>query len=136
LGGSDIDWGWGSWCPLENQGAASFAQKGRNPGNQVWGYPAFPQDSGESFVVDVVETCFYVQKQGGDLEAGPLQGSDVVGQGEARVIGAEPRERTALVGVQQSSESAAASRRAAIILSRIFEIVRIRTIILKEEGDS
>jgi len=24
LGGSDIDWGWGSWRPLEDQGAASF----------------------------------------------------------------------------------------------------------------
>jgi len=24
LGGSDVDWGWGPWCPLENQGAASF----------------------------------------------------------------------------------------------------------------
>ena len=70
LGGSDIDWGWGSWRPLENQGAASLAQKGRNPGNQIWGYPAFPQDSGQSFVVDVVEPCFYIQEQGGDLEAG------------------------------------------------------------------
>jgi len=69
------------------------------------GYPAFPQDSGQSGVVDVVEPCLYVQEQGGDLETGPLEGLDVVGEGEARIVGAEPRERTALVGVQQPSET-------------------------------
>jgi len=104
LGGSDVDWGWGPWCPLENQGAASFPQKGRNPGDQVGGYPAFPPEAGQSFVVDVVEPRFYIQQQGGDLESESLQGSDVVGQGEACVVGTKPRERTALVGVQQPLE--------------------------------
>jgi len=57
-----------------------------------------------SLVVDVVKPRFYIQKQGGDLETGPLQGSNVVGEGKACVVGAEPMERTALVGVQQPSE--------------------------------
>jgi len=62
-------------------------------------------DSGQSIVIDVVTTRLYIQKQGGDLETGPLQGFDVVGESEARVVGAEPRELTALVGVQQPSEA-------------------------------
>jgi len=24
LGGTDVDWGWGPWRPLENQGSASL----------------------------------------------------------------------------------------------------------------
>ena len=68
------------------------------------GYPAFPQDPGQSVVVHVVQPCFYIQKQGGDLEPGPVQGFNVIGEGEARIVGNEPRERTALVGVQQPSE--------------------------------
>jgi len=90
---------------LEDEGAAWFTQERRKPGNQVGGYPAFPKDPGQCCVVDVVESCFNVQKLEGNLETGLLQGSDVVGEGEARVLGAEPRERTALVGVQQPSES-------------------------------
>jgi len=35
---------------------------------------------------------------------GPLEGPDVVGEGEASVVGAKSREQAALVGVQQSSE--------------------------------
>jgi len=89
---------------LEDQGAASLTQKGLYPGSQVGGYPTFPKDSGQGTVIAIVATCFYIQKQGGDLKTGPLQGFDVVGEGEARVVGAEARERTALVGVQQPPE--------------------------------
>ena len=63
-------------------------------------YPAFSKDSGQTVVVYVIEPCLYIQKQGGDLETGLLQGFDVIGKGEARIVGTKSRERTALVGVQ------------------------------------
>jgi len=86
---------------LENKGAAPFAEERRHPGDKVRRDPAFPQDAGQSVVLDVVEPRLDVQEQGGDLKAWPLKGFDVVGEGEAGVIGTEPWERAALVGVQQ-----------------------------------
>jgi len=56
------------------------------------GVSRLPSGFGPKFCFDIVEPCFYVQEQGGDLEAGSLQSSDVVGQGEARVVGAKTRE--------------------------------------------
>ena len=48
FGGADIDGDKGPWGPLEDKGAASFAEEGRNSGDQIGGYPAFPQDAGKS----------------------------------------------------------------------------------------
>ena len=68
-----MHWGWGAWGPLKDYGAAPFSKEGRDPGNERSGNPAFPQDAGKSGVVDVVEPCFDVQKQGRDFEAGPFR---------------------------------------------------------------
>ena len=67
------------------------------------GNPAFPEDTGQSWVVDVVESCFDVEKEEGHLQARSLQGSHVVHEGEAGIIGAQPREGAAVVGVNQTS---------------------------------
>jgi len=101
LGGSNLDGGRGPRGPLKDESAAPFAKEGRNPGDEVWRDPAFPQDSGQSVVIDVVKSRLDVQEQGGDLKAWPLKGLDVVGEGEARIIGTDSWERAALVGVQQ-----------------------------------
>jgi len=45
------------------------------------GNPALPQYAGKSGVVDVVEPCSDVQKQGRDREAGPLKGFHIVEKG-------------------------------------------------------
>jgi len=50
--------------------------------------------------VDVVEVCFDVEEDGGDLEFGPLEGPDFMRQGEAGVRGAKAGEGAALVGVE------------------------------------
>ena len=63
------------------------------------GNPAFPEDTYQSWVVDVVESCFDVEKEGEHLQARSLQGSHVVHEGEAGIIGAQPREGAAVVGV-------------------------------------
>ena len=86
---------------MKDEGAASLAEERRNSGDQGGGDPAFPQDAGECVVVDVIEPCLDVQKRGGDLQAWPLQSPNVIGEGEARIVGTKPGERTALVRVQQ-----------------------------------
>ena len=101
MGGSNVDRGRGPRGPLEDEGAAPFAEEGRNPGDKVWRDPAFPQDAGQGVVIDVVKSRLDVQKLGGDLKAWPLKGFDLIGEGEACIVGAEPWKRAALVGVQQ-----------------------------------
>jgi len=66
------------------------------------GDTAFPQDSGQSWVVDVVKAWFDVQKKGGHLQARSLQGLHVIHKGEAGIVCAQPREGAALVGVNQA----------------------------------
>jgi len=102
LRAADINGGWGPWGPLKNWGAALFSQEGRDPGDQVAGDTALPQDAGKSGVVDVVEPCFDVQKQGRDLEAGSLKGFHIVEKGRDRIIGAPSGQGAALVGVQHA----------------------------------
>jgi len=58
LGGSDVDWGLDPWGSLENQGAASLTKKGRNPGNQIGGNAALPQDSGQSLLSTLSNPAF------------------------------------------------------------------------------
>ena len=66
------------------------------------GDPAFPEDAGQSCIVDVVKTRFDVQKEGGHLQARPLQGFYIFHKGEAGIVRAQPREGAALVGVNQA----------------------------------
>jgi len=54
--------------------------------------PALPQDTGQSVIIYVIKPCLDIQEQGGDLEVWPLQSFDVIGEGEARIVGAKPRE--------------------------------------------
>jgi len=93
--------GWGSWCTLEDQRATTVTLEGSDPGNQVVGDAAFPQDAGQGGVVDVVNACFDVQKKGGHLQVWPLPGFHVVHKGEAGIVGAQPGKGTELVGVNQ-----------------------------------
>jgi len=69
------------------------------------GDPAFPKDAGQSRVIDVVKACFDVQKQGGHLQARPLQGFQVVYMGKAGIVCAQPREGAALVRVDQAPQA-------------------------------
>jgi len=48
LGGAYSDGSRGPWGPLEDKGAAPFPEEGRNPGDQIGGYLAFPKDAGKS----------------------------------------------------------------------------------------
>ena len=50
--------------------------------------------------VDVVEACFDVEEEGGDLEFGPLESADPMHQGEAGVRGAKAREGAVFFGVE------------------------------------
>jgi len=67
--GPDIDGGRGPWGPLEDNGTAPLTKRGPDPGDQIWGYPAFPQHAGQSIVGDLVKSSSDVQEQRGDLEA-------------------------------------------------------------------
>jgi len=102
LRGPNVEGGWGAWCALENQRAARFSSKGSNPGNQVVGDTGFPQDAGQSWVVDVVKACLDVPKEDGHLQAWSLQGFHVIHEGEAGIVHARPREGAALAGVNQA----------------------------------
>jgi len=53
--------------------------------------------------IDVVEASLDVQKEGGDLQSGSLEGFYFVSEGEAGVGGAESREGAALVRVEEAS---------------------------------
>jgi len=75
-------------------------RKDETPGDQVWWDPAFPQDSGQCVVIEVIKASLDVQEQRGHLEVWPLLGFDVIREGEVGVVGGKPRERTALVWVQ------------------------------------
>jgi len=66
------------------------------------GDPAFHEDAGQSWVVDVVKAYFNVQKEGGHLQALPLQGFHVVHKSEAGIVCAQPREGAALVRVNHA----------------------------------
>ena len=66
------------------------------------GDPAFPEDAGQSWVVDVVKTSFDVQKKGGHLQTRPLQGLHVIYEAEAGIIRAQPGEAATLVRVNQA----------------------------------
>jgi len=72
LRGPNLDRGWGARCPLENQFAATLTEEGSDPGDQVMGDPAFPEDAGQTWVIDVMKTGFDVQKKGGHLQARSL----------------------------------------------------------------
>jgi len=66
------------------------------------GDPAFPEDAGQGWVVEIVKTSFDVQKKGEHHQARPLQGLHVVHKCEASIICAEPMAGAALVGVNQA----------------------------------
>jgi len=102
LRGADIDGGQGAWRDLENQCAATITQKGSDSGDQVVGYPTFPEDEGQCCIVGLVKTRFDVQKEGGHLQARPLQGFNVVHKGEPGIESAQAREGAALVRVNQA----------------------------------
>jgi len=53
--------------------------------------------------IDVVEASLDVQKEGGDLQSGSLEGFYLLSEGEAGVGGAESREEAALVRVEEAS---------------------------------
>jgi len=63
LGGPNVDRGRDAWSALEEQGAAEFSQKRRDPGDQRGGDTALPDDACQCGVVDVGESSFDVQKE-------------------------------------------------------------------------
>ena len=65
------------------------------------GDPALPEDTGQSWVINIIEARFDVHKKGGHLQAWPLQGFHVVHEGEAGIVSAQPREGAILVRVNQ-----------------------------------
>jgi len=69
------------------------------------GNPPLPQDAGKSGVVDLVEPCLDVQKQGRHLEAGSLKGFHIVEVGYDRIVSAQTRQGAALVGIQHALRS-------------------------------
>ena len=82
----NIDGGWGAQCTLENKSAATLTCDGSDTGDQGMGDPAFPEDEGQSWVIDVIKASFDVQKKGGHLQAQSLQGFHVVYKGEAGIV--------------------------------------------------
>ena len=102
LRGPNLDRGWGARCALENQCAATLTEEGSDPGDQVMGDPAFPEDAGQTWVIDVMKTGFDVQKKGGHLQARSLYGLYVIQEDEAGIICAQPREGAALGSVNQA----------------------------------
>jgi len=72
---------------LYDQGTGPFQEKGGHPvdngGGNVGGQEPGSEDGG----VDVVEGGFDVEKEGGGLEPGSLEGFDFVGEGETGVGG-------------------------------------------------
>jgi len=65
LRGPKVDRGWGARCALETQCPATLTQDAGDPGDQVMGDPAFPEDAGRRVGVDVVKAWFDVRKEGG-----------------------------------------------------------------------
>lgn len=53
--------------------------------------------------IDVVKACLDVKAECGDPDLGPLEGSDVMGEGQAGVKSAEAREGAALMGIKEAS---------------------------------
>ena len=102
LRGPKIDRGRGSWCALANQHAAALSLQGSDPGNQVIGDPAVPEDAGQSQVIDVIKASLEVQKEGGHLKALPLHGFHVLHEGEEGIVCAQPRRRAALVRLNKA----------------------------------
>jgi len=92
-----MDGGQGAWHTLEDQGVATFAHERSYPGHQIGGDATFPQDAGQYQVVDIIETCLHIEKEGGHLQAPPLQGFHVIQEREARMVCAQPREGRELV---------------------------------------
>ena len=66
------------------------------------GDPAFSEDVGQSWVVNIVKAHFDVQNEGGHLQARPLQGFHVVHKSEAGIVCAQPREGASLIAVNQA----------------------------------
>jgi len=66
------------------------------------GDPAFPEDAGQNWVVDIVKASFDVPKSEGHLQAKPLQGFQVVPEVEAGIVCAQPQEGAGLVRVHHA----------------------------------
>jgi len=52
--------------------------------------------------IHVVKACFDVWEEGGDFQSGSLEGRYLLGEGKARVGGAEAWERAALLWVEKT----------------------------------
>jgi len=102
LRGRNIDGGGGACRTLENHRAATLPYNCGNPGDQVLRDPTFPNDAGQSWVVDIVKPRFEVHKKGRHLQPRPLQGFHVVHKGEAGIICSQPTEGAALVRLDQA----------------------------------
>ena len=56
----------------------------------------------ESDGVDIVEALLYVEEEGGDFPAGALKSANFMGKGGDGICPTEPRERAALVSVEEA----------------------------------
>ena len=70
--------------------------------DHVGGYVGGQESGSEGGGVDVVETSFDVQEEGGDLQSGSLESFYLMCECEAGVCGAESREGAELVRVEEA----------------------------------
>ena len=70
---------------LKKEAAGAVGQEGANPRDHVVGYTFVAKGGAEDVDIDVVESAFNVEKQGGNLAARPLEGAHCVDKGSASV---------------------------------------------------
>ena len=87
---------------MEDKGALPSGEEGGDLVDHVRGYTFGEQERPELGCVDVIETGFYVEEDGGHFQEGSLEGSDLVGAAGHRVGGTEASEGAALVPVEQA----------------------------------
>ena len=66
---------------LEDEGESPPSEERRDPVDHVRGYVFGKEEGLELGRVDVVEAGLYVEEEGGDLQEGPLKGSDFMDEG-------------------------------------------------------
>ena len=102
FGGPYRDHGRYAGGTFKDEVTSSSCEEGGDTVDHIGGYVFGEQAGPELRRVDIVKTSFYVEKEGGYLQEGSLEGSDFVGEGGHRIRGAEAGEGAALVRVTQA----------------------------------
>ena len=70
---------------LKDKGAGELGEEGGDPIDHVGGDVFIEEERPELGGVDVVETCFNIEEEGGARPSWALEGADLVNQGRAGV---------------------------------------------------